>query len=50
MRKLETFAEKNKQNNFMGQTISVLEFALIALGSVFAYAFIKTLIQTIKNK
>lgn len=34
----------------MGQTISVLEFALIAVGSVLVYAFIKTLVQTIKNK
>jgi hypothetical protein len=34
----------------MGQTISVLEFILIAVVSVLAYAFIKTLLETIKNK
>jgi hypothetical protein len=34
----------------MGQTISVLEFTLIVVVSVLAYAFIKTLLETIKNK
>ena len=34
----------------MGQSISILEFIIIAVVSVLGYVFIKTLIQTIKSK
>lgn len=34
----------------MGTTISVLEFAILAVAFVFIYAFVKTLVDTIKNK
>ena len=34
----------------MGTTISLFEFILISLGSLIAFAFIKAVIDTIKEK
>jgi hypothetical protein len=34
----------------MGTTISLFEFILISLGSLIAFAFIKAVIDTIKDK
>lgn len=34
----------------MGQSITILEFIIIAVVSVLGYVLVKTIIQTIKNK